>query len=189
MFNFAETIKKKFPYNEKLGFYVKPHLPAKLLGKVLNNYTKISSPADVVALYYYTTVFSSNNIVLTGTHLFAPKNSFLLEDIRSARANKNTLELMINQSGNTVSCQLSTQNEDAAQILAKFFEDLVYTPRTESLLATVNSYEQYPEAERNWLLLRDEIMKTIDMLYEKFNEGKITLLEFEEKKQELLSRL
>jgi hypothetical protein len=189
MFDFSAIIQKKFPYNEKLGFYVKPNLPAKILGRALNTYTKISSPADVVAFYYFSNMFSSGNVALTGTHLFAPKNSFLLEDIKGAQANKNNVEIMLNQNGNTVRYVLSVQNEEAAQILAKFLEDIAYTPRGEQIVSAVNSYEVFEAKELNWLLLRDEVMKTIDMLYDRFNEGKITLLEYEEKKQELLSRL
>jgi hypothetical protein len=189
MFDFSTIIQKKFPYNEKLGFYVKPNLPAKILGRALNTYTKIGSPADVVAFYHFSNMLSSGNLALTGTHLFAPKNSFLLEDIKGAQANKNNVEMMINQNGNTIRYILGVQNEEAAQILAKFLEDLAYTPRAEEMIASVSSYEEFELKELNWLLLRDEIMKTIDMLYDRFNEGKITLLEYEEKKQDLLSRL
>jgi hypothetical protein len=39
------------------------------------------------------------------------------------------------------------------------------------------------------LLLRDEVMRTIDMLHERFQDGKLSLIQYEEKKTELLARL
>ena len=41
----------------------------------------------------------------------------------------------------------------------------------------------------DWLLLRDEVMRTIDQLYERFQDGKLSLLEYENKKEQLLARL
>ncbi|MCS7085291.1 MAG: hypothetical protein RMM53_05855, partial [Bacteroidia bacterium] len=77
----------------------------------------------------------------------------------------------------------------AAVTLARFFEALSAVPKIESPAIETRDYSSFSADARVWLELRDEILKTIDRLHEAFNAGKISLLEYEDKKAELLRRL
>ena len=75
-----------------------------------------------------------------------------------------------------------------AKTLQRIFEGLSRTdPKAEKIVK--QTYEGYSNTELDWLNLRDEIMRTFDMLYDRYNDGKLTLLEYENKKEQLLSRL
>ena len=82
--------------------------------------------------------------------------------------------------------------EQATAILAKMLDDLAYwDPEKEKAeaVAPEQAYAQFEGSALDWLLLRDEVMRTIDMLHERFQDGKLSLLQYEEKKTELLARL
>ena len=64
-----------------------------------------------------------------------------------------------------------------------------FDPASEEALERSYDPETYTTAEIDWLKLRDEVMRTIDFLYQRYNDGKLNMLEFESKKEELLGRL
>lgn len=187
---YAELIKRKFPHNQDLDLYVQPKLPAVQLGKVLAKDTRIASPSDVVAVHMHGGMFSSSLVILTTDKCFYPGGSFLLEDAREATIDGKSLVVTANHVGAITNHKFSVKNEDVARVLRKIFSDIAYyDAKTEKKVEETYENLEYNPDEINWLKLRDEVMRTIDMLTERFNDGKISLLQFEEKKEELLSRL
>lgn len=189
MKDYTQALLRRFPSDERLGFFVKPQLPAKKLGKLLGDYTKINSPGDVVAFYQYSGYFSGFSALFTAYLCHYSKGFFNLEDVKSVEVQKETICVFVNQGGGTTRHDIKTENENAAKLLARVFEEIAYTPKADELIETVRNYEGFSKEAINWLELRDEVMQTIDTLYQKFNDGKLTLLEYEEKKSDLLSRL
>lgn len=188
MRNYYELLKRKFPQNPKLGFYVHPQLPATLLGRVMVRYTHISSPGQVVALYHRDRFLSSIEIVFTGTHVYDTKSYFPLENLRGVENKGKDLVLGFVQGGVATPHMLRVGNETAAKILQKIFEEIIYyVPPQE--LSILEKYQDLDVQSVQWLALRDEVLKTIDRLYEMYQEGKLSLIEYEEKKAELLRRL
>jgi hypothetical protein len=192
MKDFEEIILRKFPHNEKIKCYKKPFL-ASYTGRALTSYPKITSPSDVVAIHIIGGLFSSSSIVITKTHCFYSKAIIELEDIKTASYQGKILILGVNQAGALIQHNLTTDSEEAAKFLADFFDSIILEARkTPTDLVTNTDYSQYgsdSSATVNWLLIRDEVMRTIDMLYKRYEDGKLTLLEYEDKKTELLSRL
>ncbi|MCI4670314.1 MAG: hypothetical protein MRZ79_19410 [Bacteroidia bacterium] len=186
---YADIFKEKFPQDEKNGLFKFPQLPAVRLGRLLARDTRISSPNDVVALHMYSGTFSgSNTIIFTTDKCFYPSGSFELEDIQKVDQSKSKLTVITNQQNQFVSHPLSTKNEQVAKTIKRILESLKRKdPVAEKLVK--KTYENYSHTELDWLNLRDEIMATIDMLFERYNDGKLTLLEYESKKEELMSRL
>ena len=187
---YADLIKSKFPHNTDLDMYVQPNLPAVKLGKVLAKDTRIASPSDVVAVHMHGGMFSSSLVILTSEKCFYPDGSFLLEDAKEATMDGKNLIVTANRLGAISQHKFSVKDEEAAQVLKKVLSAIAYhDPKMEQKVAATYENFDYNPAEINWLKLRDEIMRTIDLLTERFNDGKISLLQLEEKKEELLNRL
>jgi len=185
---YAEIIKQKFPQDEKNGLYRVPQLPAVKLGKLLIKDTRIASPNDVLALHIYSSMFSSGALILTSRRCYYPEGFFELEDIKEVQLSGSKLTVFVNQQTQFIPHALSVKNEQVAKTLQRIFEQIAHKdPLAEKLVS--NTYEGFSDTELDWLNMRDEVMKTIDMLYERYNDGKLSLMEYEDKKGELLSRL
>ncbi|MEM7655960.1 MAG: hypothetical protein AAF399_07515 [Bacteroidota bacterium] len=187
---YADYFKEKFPQDESNGLYKVPKLPAVRLGKILIKDKRIASPNDVIAMHYYSSTFSSGVILFTQDKCFFEDGSFLLEDVKEVQIKGRKLTVFANQQAQLIPLQLSAKNDQVAQTLKRILEGASrFDPKAEKLMENTSNYEQYSTTELDWLNLRDEIMRTIDMLYERYNDGKLSILEYEEKKEELLGRL
>ena len=188
---YRDFIKRKFPHNESLGLYVVPNLPGSKLGKILMKETRVKQPGDVVAMYLDSGLFSTTFLILTDTKCYYEGGAFDLETLRGCRADGRTIEFNITGLGSTYSQKFKLADEKAASSLAKLLDDLAYwdKEKEEEIAEDPNKYKQFEGSALDWLLLRDEVMRTIDMLYERFQDGKLSLLEYEGKKAELLERL
>ncbi len=185
---YRDFLKEKFPHDESVGMYKAPKLPAVKLGKALMKDTRISSPNDVVAMHLDEGTFSSRMVVFTDDHCYYDDGAFLLEDVKEVEEDGRKLTITTNQKGQYLTHELKVKNEQVAHNFKKIFEGLMYyDPATQAIVE--KTYEGFSTTELDWLNLRDEVMRTIDMLYERYNEGKISMLDYEEKKTELLSRL
>lgn len=181
-------LKEFFPQNEKDGFFKVPKLPAVKLGKALMSDTRISSPNDVVAMYYEGGMFSSEMVIFTDDTCYFEDGSFLFEDIKEIQQDERSLTIFVNQKGQYLQIHIKLDNEKVAHSLRKVMEGLAnYDPKSEALVE--KAYEGYSKTELDWLNLRDEIMRTIDMLYARYNDGKLSMMDYEEKKMDLLNRL
>lgn len=185
---YAQLIKEKFPQDERAELYKAPHLPAVKLGKILRKDRRIASPTDVLALHIHDSLFGGNTLILTATTCLYDKGSFLLEDVKEFQAKGSDCTVFVNQKGQLVPHPFAVKNEQVATSLQRLFQDIAYhDPKAAALVQ--KTYEGYSNTELDWLNLRDEIMRTIDMLYDRYNDGKLSMLEYEEKKIELLERL
>jgi hypothetical protein len=187
--NFSEIITRKFPHDPDKGFYAQPNLPAVKTGKALMKYTRIATANEVLGLHEYGGLFGGGTIVLTATHCHHPDGSFALEDLHSAHADAGKIRLAINQAGAPVEEIVKTDGPQAAKLLVGVFDAIIYAPKADDLLEEERSFEGLNRAEIDWVKLRDEVMRTIDMLHQRFQDGKISLTEYEEKKDDLLIRL
>ncbi|MEM7373477.1 MAG: hypothetical protein AAF587_32925 [Bacteroidota bacterium] len=190
---YTDYLKEKFPHDEKNGMFKAPKLPAVKLGKILIRDTRISSPNDVIAMHHNSGTFSSSVVLLTKDSLFYDGGAFLFEDIKEVQLKGKKLTVFANQQTQMVPHSFSVKNEQVGKTLQRILDGMTrFDPVTDKLFeesSTSNSYEQYSTTELDWLNLRDEIMRTIDMLYDRYNDGKLSLLEYEDKKEELLRRL
>ncbi len=187
--NYRDFIVSRFPFDDKLGFYVKPNLPASAVGKALNLFTGIKNPSDVLAVYLFDKLLGSGGVAFTETTAHYNKATFVLEDVRSALAEDKNVHVDVNRGGALSRHTFRVEKPEAAATLARFFEALSAVPKVQELPLSAGDYSSYSHDARLWLELRDEIIKTIDMLYDRFNAGKISFLEFEDKKADLLRRL
>lgn len=189
---YRDLIKRKFPQDERAGLFVVPQLPAVKLGRILRKDRRIASPNDVMALHINDGMFSSETLIFTDTHMFHDSGSFPLAELKETQMKGNNLTIFANQKGELIPHKVSVKNEQVARILKSLLDDIrYYNPEAEALLEKTRNYETegFSGSELDWLRLRDEVMRTIDMLYERYNDGKLSVLEYEEKKEELLSRL
>jgi hypothetical protein len=188
---YREFIKRKFPHNEDMGLYVSPRLPATKLGKILMKETRIKQPNDVVAMYLDTGFFGGAYLILTDTKCYYEGGTYDLETLRACKADGKTVEFMISGMGSTYSQKVKLGDEQAASAVAKILDDLAYWDKgaEEETAADPEKYKAFEGQALDWLLLRDEVMRTVDMLHERFQDGKLSLLEYESKKTELLARL
>ncbi|WNJ16150.1 hypothetical protein [Pontibacter sp. G13] len=185
---YANWLKEKFPVDEQNGFYKQPHMPARVLGKVLLRFTQISSPSDVIAMHHFSGTFSSGVWLFTGTGVYYDEGDFLYEDIKEIQVNGKKMTVFVNQQTQFIPHQLTAKNDQSAETLRRLLEKISqYDPIADQLVE--HAYEGFQGAELDWLKLRDEVMKTIDMLYERYNDGKLSMMEYESKKMELLGRL
>lgn len=185
---YADRIREKFPEDPQSGLYKAPRLPALKLGKLLMRDRRVASPTDVLALHLDEGTFSTQALIFTKTDCLYEGGAFPLSQVREARAAGRKLSVVVNQNGQLITHSFSVKNEPVAQLLRRLLEDFGrYDPEAEAV--PDRSYEGLDPAAVPWLLIRDEVMRTIDMLYERYNDGKISLLEYEEKKQALLDRL
>ncbi|MFN0202949.1 MAG: hypothetical protein ACKVTZ_15605 [Bacteroidia bacterium] len=187
MINYAPLLKDKFPIDERLSFYKFPALPAVKVGKLLASETRISSPNDIVGMHLIEGFFSSSYVIFTKDTCYYKGGSFFLEEARNCTLQEEECVVLVNQKGRSTEHKFPTLNADAAILIQKVFDNIrTYNP---DLANNAPDYSQFEGSALDWLLLRDEVMKTIDMLYDKYNEGKLSLLEYESKKEELLGRL
>lgn len=191
MHMYADYLKTKFPQDDKNGLYVVPNLPAVRLGKLLIKDQRISSPNDVLALHYYSSTFSSGSVMFTKDTCLYEGGSFLLEDIKEIQLDGRKMMVFVNQQAQFVTHNFSVKNDQVAQTLKRILEGAGrYDPKAKKALEDIAYQEQgFNAAEVTWLNLRDEVLRTIDLLYERYNDGKLSILEYEEKKEELLNRL
>ncbi|MEM7035793.1 MAG: hypothetical protein AAF570_02365 [Bacteroidota bacterium] len=187
---YREFIQRKFPGNEKLGLYVSPNLPGSKLGKILMKETRVQ-PSAVVAMYLERGFFSNDYFFFTDTHCHWPGGQMDLQTLRAAKADGKRIELMVSGIGTTNSTRVNVGNAEIAKILAKVLDDLAYhdPDKEKDSAPDPKKYAAYEGQAIDWLLLRDEVMRTIDMLHERFQDGKLSLMEYENKKTDLLSRL
>jgi hypothetical protein len=187
---YREFIQRKLSPNEGLGIYVSPNLPGSKLGRILNQETAVK-PSEVVAFYIDAGLFSTTYFIITMTRCFFAGGSINLENLRGAKADGKRLELLSAAGTGTSAQSVKLSDENAAQILAKVLDDLAYwDPEKEKAAAPEEAaYAAFEGKAVDWLLLRDEVMRTIDMLHERFQDGKLSLIQYEEKKTELLARL
>lgn len=188
---YTTLLKDKFPVDERLGLYKSPALPAKKLGKILTTETRITSPNDVIGLHISEGFFSTTYLIFTGSACYYPGGTFLLEDWRELQVNDTKCTALVNQKGGLTQHLFSVGSGEVGILLKKVVQNIhaFQIENTKINESQSTDYSRFEGLALDWLLLRDEVMRTIDMLYEKFNEGKLSLLEYEEKKQQLLDRL
>lgn len=185
---YRSYLKSKFPHDERNGLFVTPNMPAVKLGKALMKDRRIASPNDVIALHVDEGAFSSNYILFTQEKCFYSDGEFLLEDVKEVQLDGKKFTVFANQKGQYLPHQLKAKNEAAAKTLQRVFEGFKsFDPKAAEMVE--RTYEGFSNTELDWLNLRDEIIRTIDMLHDRFQEGKLSLVQYEEKKSDLLSRL
>lgn len=185
---YRELIQSKFTADERNGLYVYPNLPAKKLGKVLVADPRIKQPGDVVAVHMDEGFFGASVVIFTDTDLFYPGGFFSLSEIKAAEADGKTIKVAVNHLGALSDHHFKVGSEEAAHIFKRVLNDIMRFDPNEAAQEAPD-YSKFEGQALDWLLLRDEVMRTIDMLQEKFMDGKLSLLEYEEKKEELLARL
>ena len=188
--DYTELIKEKFPEDDRNDLFKVPNLPAVKLGKLLLKDRRINSPSDVIAMHEYGGLFSSGYVLFTRNACYYPDGSFLLEDVKEFQHDGGKITIFANQNAQLVPHKFSVGNEQVAKSLKRLFEAAKsYDPKSVKQMEKVRDYSEFSHTELDWLNLRDEVMRTIDMLYERYNDGKLTFLEYENKKEELLGRL
>ncbi|MDP5171200.1 MAG: hypothetical protein NWR72_13230 [Bacteroidia bacterium] len=187
---YADLIKEKFPHDEGLDLYKAPQLPAVKLGKVLMKDTRIASPNDVLGLHLWSGFLGGGFLAFTQDRVYYDGGEFALEDVKGADAKGDKILVTTNLQGQLIPHEVDVKNEAVAKALARILEAIsALDPKAEAALSTTYDPERYSAAEIDWLKLRDEVMRTIDFLYERYNDGKLNMLEYESKKEELLGRL
>ncbi|MEL7530866.1 MAG: hypothetical protein AAFN10_06145 [Bacteroidota bacterium] len=190
MRTYRELIKEKFPQDEKNGLYVSPKLPAVKLGKILLSNKQIASPNDVIALHLFSGFLSGGQVILTEDRCYYPDGVFNLEDVKEVQAKGSTLVVFANQQTQLVPHEFKVKSDQVAKTVKRVLEAIArFDPKSEAAIKKTEKYAEYSTTELDWLNLRDEIMRTIDMLYERYNDGKLSMLEYESKKDDLLNRL
>lgn len=187
---FDEILKRNFPNDDRMGFYVLPNIPSGKKGIVLNAFTSMA-PADLVACHIHGNMLSREVIALTKDTCYYEKSKFLLEDIKSAQGRDRYVDVDVNQGGAITRHTLKADDEEAAKLLARVLDTVAFAPKADELMPEERDYEKegFNMSSVDWLELRDEVMKTVDMLHARFQAGKLSLLEYESKKTDLLSRL
>jgi hypothetical protein len=188
---YRDFIKRKFPHNEKLGLFVAPKLPATKLGRILMKETRVQQPGEVAAMHLDSGLFGSTYVLLTDNKIFWPDGSLDLANVRSARADGRRVEISISSLGSASVARIKMGSDEVASAFAKILDDIAFfDPESANQLdSSRKDYSEFEGQAIDWLLLRDEVMKTIDLLYERFQDGKLSLIEYEEKKSQLLARL
>ncbi|MEM6262691.1 MAG: hypothetical protein AAGI38_09310 [Bacteroidota bacterium] len=185
---YAAYLQQHFPLDERAGLYAAPNLPAVKLGKLLMKDTRIGSPNDVLAIHLNEGLFSSEAILFTEDRCYHDKGEFLLEDVKEVQQDEDKLTVFVNQKGQFVPHRMDTKSDQVATTLKKVLDGLAaFDPYAEQLIE--KTYEGFATNELDWLNLRDQVLYTIDQLYIRYNDGKLSLLEYEDKKAELLGRL
>jgi hypothetical protein len=186
--SFSEILKRNFPSDDRMGFYVLPNIPSGIKGRVLNEFTRLNIP-DVVACHVFGNMVDKDYIVFTDTQCHYEKSFFGLEDIKAANVRERFVDIDVNQGGASTRHSLKTHSEEAAKLLARVLDTIAYQPKADDLMPEKPDYSKYDATSLSWLELRDEVMRTIDMLHERFQAGKLSLMEYEDKKTDLLARL
>ena len=189
---YKNLIQSRLTPDERNGIFVAPGLPAVKLGKILMNDKRISQPGDVAAIHLDEGIFGRTAIIFTDTDCFYEGGTFPLAEIKFLKREGKNILISVNNLGALQEHNFKVANDIAAKSIYRLLEDISQQSgkiEAGEIIDSLIEYEGFDKAEVNWLKLRDELMKTIDLLYEKFNDGKISLLEYEEKKTELLNRL
>ncbi|GIV23803.1 MAG: hypothetical protein N3A68_04650 [Bacteroidia bacterium] len=189
MRSYRVLLLRKFPENPTLGFYRHPKLPSSLLGRTLVRFLHVTSPSDVVAFYYQERLFRSYEVLFTDTHVYDKKAYYPLEDIRGVQRTGSQLKLEISQVGRIVGHTMELASELAAELMERVFELIIQAPKEDAIEKVIQMRAGLNMASVQWLELRDEVLKTIDLLHEKYQEGKLSLLEYEMLREDLLRRL
>lgn len=188
---YFDFIRSKFPNSPNLGLYTAPNLPAVKLGKIIMSDRRVKQPGDVVALYLEESLFSKTYVIFTSDECIYPDGQFNLADVKSAEPSGKSVVVNVNRLGAMNQFSFKVKDDEVATTIARVLSDVArFDPVAASKAADEKpDYSKFEGQAIDWLLLRDEVMKTIDQLFEKFNDGKLSLLEYEEKKADLLSRL
>jgi hypothetical protein len=188
--SYADALQKRFPHDDAQGLYRSPMIPAGPLGKAFRSFRTISTPKDILGLHHQSGMLGSVSLAVTATHLHHDKGSIPLDDLRSAEADGNTLTVTAMTLGIASQLRLRCGSERAASLLARCLDDLRYQETPPELVpADMGDYSQYSPEAQLWLELRDEILRTLDQLHERFQLGRLNLMEYEEAKANLLRRL
>jgi hypothetical protein len=188
--DYSDAVLRRFPTDANLGFYAKPNLPTGKLGRALGAYTKLN-PTDILAIHEYGNLFNGGSLAFTARQLWHPKGFINFEDIRSAASADKDVTVQVNQGGTVVPVLLRANSPQAAQLLVNVLDVISYPDQADENTEPTPDYEQagFQHTEISWLKLRDEVLKTIDLLHQKFQDGKIGLQEWEDKKADLMARL
>ncbi len=187
---YADFLKERFPHDEANGLFRAPNLPAVKLGKLLMKETRIASPNDVLGIHLWSGFLGGGYVMFTKDRCFYSDGEFALEDVKSADPQKDKIFVVTNLQGQLEPNELDVENDIVATALARLLSAMAgVDPKAKQALENTYREEGYSVAEINWLQLRDEVMRTIDFLYDRYNDGKLSMLEYESKKEELLSRL
>ncbi|MCS6790839.1 MAG: hypothetical protein NZ580_07660 [Bacteroidia bacterium] len=189
MRSYRALLIRKFPENPTLGFYRHPKLPSSLLGRTLGRFLHVTSPADVLAFYYQERFFTSYEVLFTDTHVYDKRAYYPLEDVRGVERQNRTLFLEISQLGRIVIHKMVLAVPLAAEIMERVFTLIIRHPKEDAIEKVLQLQADLNPASIQWLKLRDEVLRTIDLLHEKYQEGKLSLLEYEMLREELLKRL
>lgn len=190
MKDFESIILRKFPNDNRLDCWVKPHMPSNVVGKALGHFTAINSPTDVIAFHSFGNMFTGGSIVITKSFCYYEKNMFPLEELKTASVQGKIVVVGVNQGGKLLQHNLKTGSEQVAKFFVDFFDAVISdVHKTEVETTEKPDYSKFNGSSLDWLELRDEVMRTIDLLYQKYEDGKLTMLEFEAKKADLLARL
>ena len=189
---YRDFIQRKFPANPSEGMYVAPHLGGSKLGRILSKETRISQPGDVVAYFLDSSLFGATYFILTGTDAYFSDGQFPLENVRSSEPDGKYLVVYTGTNTGADKVRVRLGDVDVVKAVAKVLDDLAFHDPVKVADMIDQGKEKYSEFEGqaiDWLKMRDQVMLTIDMLHEKFQDGKLSLLEYEGKKADLLGRL
>ncbi len=189
MRSYRALLLRKFPENPVLGFYRYPKLPSSLVGRLLGRYPHITSPAEVVAFYHHERLFGGHEVLFTDTHFYDATAYFPLEDVRGTVIQGSRLVIELSQLGRMIQHRMELGQPVATEIMQKVFELIIQAPKDDLLEGVRQLYAGLDRTSIQWLALRDEVMRTIDLLYERYQEGKLSLVEYETLREDLLRHL
>ncbi len=189
MRSYRALLLRHFPENPTLGFYRYPKLPSSLVGRSLGRFLHVTSPADVVAFYRYDRLFRSYEVMFTDTHFYDEEAYFPLEDVRGVQRKDTRLLVGLRQVGKLLTHTIDLGHPLSAELMEKVFEMIIHAPKDDMLERVRHLRAGLNPASIQWLELRDEVLRTIDLLHEKYQEGKLSLLEYETLKDDLLRHL
>lgn len=184
---YREFIQSKFLDNEKLGLYKAPRLPAVKLGKILMKEQRVKQPGDVIAMHLDEGFFGSDYFLFTEDTAFFNGGEFKYVDIKTVSSDGKTVEIVANVMSALKQMSFKAKSQEAANVIARTL--LAISNHDPQKADEKPDYSQFEGQAIDWLLLRDEVMKTIDMLHERFQDGRLSLIEYEDKKSALLARL
>ena len=189
MKDFTELLSKAFPTAPKEGLFGLPEIPGGKQGRALSAYKDIPTPSAILGVCEYGNMLRGGCHAFTGTMMFTTEGEFPLQELKSATASERYVQLAVNASGQVRTLKIKTESDSAAEMLVRLLDQVIYQPKADDLLEEEKDYSSFDPEQINWLELRDEIMKTIDQLHQRFQLGKISLNEYENKKTDLLDRL
>ncbi|MFW5658977.1 MAG: hypothetical protein ACOCZ8_03235 [Bacteroidota bacterium] len=189
MKDFSDILTEGFPTAPKHGLYGGKDIPGSKQGRALSAYKDIPTPSAILGVCDYGNMLRGGVHAFTGTMAYTTEGEFPLEELRSVTSSERIVQLTVNAAGQSRVLQIKTESPEAAEMLTRALDRIVYAPKAADLLEEAQDYSDFDPEQIKWLELRDEIMKTIDQLHERFQLGKISLTEYENKKTDLLARL